>query len=283
MANEYDAEDDRNLENLEGPGLRWMSIVVVILVVIGFFSLAWYAYHTSQQPLASGESDTIQADGEPYKEKPQQPGGMEIEHQDATVYDMISENGEKKDEKVEQLLPEAEEPMVTRDAEEKPVPKEVSDWMKKQSETAEAASGSEEEAAKSVEAEKPVQETEAKPVAPIKETVKEKTPAKVEKPAPVKPKPVVAQKPAAIAPASGGSAQVQIAALKSQAEAEAMWKTLSSKNDVLKGKSHAVVKADLGDKGVFYRLRVTGLADKAAAAKLCSSLQSRGVGCMPVN
>lgn len=281
MANEYDAEDDRNLENLEGPGLRWMSIVVVILVVIGFFSLAWYAYHTSQQPLASGESETIQADGEPYKEKPQQPGGMEIEHQDATVYDMISEDGDKKEEKVEQLLPEAEEPMVTRDAEEKPVPKEVSDWMKKQSETAES---SEEVPAESAEKEASPEKTEPKPAEPtVEEKVIEKAPVKVEKPAPVKPKPVIAQKPAAIAPASGGSAQVQIAALKSQAEAESMWKTISSKHDVLKGKSHTVVKADLGDKGVFYRLRVTGLTDKAAAAKLCSSLQSRGVGCMPVN
>lgn len=273
MANEYDAEDDRNLENLEGPGLRWMSIVVVVLVVIGFFSLAWYAYHTSQQPLASEDSEVINADDTPYKEKPQQPGGMEIEHQDATVYDMISEDSGKKEEKVEQLLPESEEPMVTRDIE-KEESREVGDWMKKSDEEEKESAAAEPE--ETEEKSDPVKEATPVKEEPVKEEV---APVKVEKPAAVKPKPVPAPKAAA----PSGSAQVQIAALKSQAEAESMWKSLSSKHSVLKGKSHTVVKADLGDKGVFYRLRVTGLADKSAAAKLCSSLQSSGVGCMPVN
>ncbi|MFO1243030.1 MAG: SPOR domain-containing protein [Rickettsiales bacterium] len=284
MANEYDAEDDKNLENLEGPGLRWMSIIVVILVVVGFFSLAWYAYHTSKQPLSTDETNTITAGDEPYKEKPQAPGGMEIDHQDATVYDMISENGDKKEDKVEQLLPEAEEPVVTRDTT-KPEPKEVTDYMKEKK----SAQMAQPETPKTEEAPKVEAKTEEKPVtspAPSKT---------VEAPKTVKPAPIVAKTvtkpasakpvaPAAITPSAGGSAQVQIGALKSQAEAETAWKNFSSKyGDLLKGKSHAVVKADLGAKGVFYRLRVTGLASKGDASKLCSALQGRGASCMLVN
>ncbi len=40
-----------------------------------------------------------------------------------------------------------------------------------------------------------------------------------------------------------------------------------------------VVRADLGDRGIFYRLRVTGIADKRQARKLCARLKKRGTSC----
>ena len=40
-----------------------------------------------------------------------------------------------------------------------------------------------------------------------------------------------------------------------------------------------VVRADLGDRGVFYRLRVTGLDNKKQARRLCSRLKKRGTSC----
>lgn len=307
MVNEYDAEDEKNLEEIEGPGLRWMSIVVVCLVVVGFFSLAWYAYHTSQQPLASEDAETITADDTPYKEKPSQPGGMEIEHQDATVYDMIADPSKKEAPKVEQLLPEAEEPMVTRDATAVPPKKDVDDYMK-QEPAAEPSAEAEQE--KTEEPSPPVNVAEPKG----EEVVKVSPAAGTAEPPAEAPKEVVVNKPLskvgaekakpaaapksiqvasapkkeAVKPAtpkpSGGSFQVQVGALKSQAEAEAAWKSLAAKHGaLLNGKSHAIVKADLGEKGTFYRLRVTGLASKNDASKLCSGLQGRGASCMPVN
>jgi cell division protein FtsN len=38
-----------------------------------------------------------------------------------------------------------------------------------------------------------------------------------------------------------------------------------------------VQKADLGAKGVWYRLRIGPIVDKTAAAKLCSQLKSQGL------
>jgi len=37
-----------------------------------------------------------------------------------------------------------------------------------------------------------------------------------------------------------------------------------------------VQKADLGAKGVWYRLRIGPIVDKTAAAKLCGQLKSQG-------
>lgn len=302
MVNEYDAEDEKNLEELEGPGLRWMSVVVVCLVVVGFFSLAWYAYHTSQQPLSSEDAETITADDSPYKEKPSQPGGMEIEHQDATVYDMIADPSKKEEAKVEQLLPEAEEPMVTRDTTAVPPKKEVGDYVKqepapeqKEAKTQEAPVKVAEPKGEEVVKVAPAAGNPAPAAAAPKEVVVNKLLVKAE-PAAAKPAEAPksiqvasvakkeAAKPATPKPAASGAFQVQVGALKSQAEAENTWKTLVAKHGpLLSGKSHTVVKADLGEKGTFYRLRVTGLASKNDASKLCSGLQGRGASCMLVN
>ena len=41
-------------------------------------------------------------------------------------------------------------------------------------------------------------------------------------------------------------------------------------------------RADLGDKGVFYRLQAGPLSDAAAAETLCGKLKQRNVGCLIV-
>ncbi|MGE0210504.1 MAG: SPOR domain-containing protein [Parvibaculaceae bacterium] len=71
--------------------------------------------------------------------------------------------------------------------------------------------------------------------------------------------------------------------LSSQREADAawnVWKKLSERHARLLGSQDAaVVKADLGSKGIYYRLRVHGLDSRAAAQKLCQRLKSAGASC----
>jgi hypothetical protein len=50
----------------------------------------------------------------------------------------------------------------------------------------------------------------------------------------------------------------------------------------LAGLTPSVVKADLGEKGTFYRLRAGPVVDKPTAEGLCSSLAGRNVGCIVV-
>lgn len=94
----------------------------------------------------------------------------------------------------------------------------------------------------------------------------------------------VAPKPAAAAaaskPAPAGSYLLQIGAYKSQDEAMTAWRSYQAKHSVLlKGFSPDVQRADLGPKGVWYRLRVSSFADKTAATALCDRLKSENGAC----
>jgi cell division septation protein DedD len=118
-----------------------------------------------------------------------------------------------------------------------------------------------------------------------------------EKPAP-KPAPVVTQttsapptpivappKPVEAAPkpeasASSGAYELQIGAYKSQDDADAAWKVYKSKHPSAAAYSEDVHKADLGDKGIWYRLRIGPFSGKADANGACDKLKADGGACM---
>jgi cell division protein FtsN len=123
-----------------------------------------------------------------------------------------------------------------------------------------------------------------KPAPPVE---KPAPPVTVAPPSPPKPKPVasapVAAAPVAAAPSAAPGAYVlQIGAYKSGADAEAAWKEVQGKHAaLLSGISHDIQKADLGEKGVWYRLRAGSFADKTSAAALCDKLKADGGVCFP--
>jgi cell division protein FtsN len=104
-------------------------------------------------------------------------------------------------------------------------------------------------------------------------------------PAPVKPKvtkPAATQASAtpAAAPAASASTKyvVQVGSKKNQTEALASFADMQQKYPSLLASYRPMVqKADLGTKGVWYRLRIGPIADKTAAAKLCSQLKAQGL------
>ena len=98
------------------------------------------------------------------------------------------------------------------------------------------------------------------------------------------PAPQTAATPAAPAAASVASGYlIQIAAVREPERAESEWGRLQRQHpDTLRGLKLVVVRADLGDKGVFWRLRAGPFADEAAAKARCADLAKRKVGCMVV-
>jgi len=74
---------------------------------------------------------------------------------------------------------------------------------------------------------------------------------------------------------------VQVASVRTQQDAQSIWNKVSTKfNNVLSDGHYADIKyADLAEKGVYYRLRVAGLADKTSASRLCSQLEAQGQAC----
>lgn len=111
MARDFDEiNPDLMDQEPENSFLRWMSALILLVAVGGFFTLAWYAYHTGTETMDESEVELVKADGTPIKEMPESPGGQQFPHQDKTIYQAMKGSGEQP--KVEQILPAAEEPLV---------------------------------------------------------------------------------------------------------------------------------------------------------------------------
>lgn len=101
-------------------------------------------------------------------------------------------------------------------------------------------------------------------------------------PASAAPARVANNAPQPIAPAaSSGSYMVQIASQRSESEASASFKALQGKYPaVLGSRSAQIKKADLGEKGTYYRAMVGPFGSSEEAAQMCGSLKSAGGSCV---
>jgi hypothetical protein len=105
-------------------------------------------------------------------------------------------------------------------------------------------------------------------------------------PAPVRVRPAAAA-PATLASAepaagaAGGGYAVQVSSQRSEAEAQASFRALQAKFPGQLGSRQPMVRrADLGDKGVYYRALVGPFASMQQAAEMCSSLKTAGGNCI---
>ena len=238
--------DDR-LEEFAAPRRRWPAAVLTAVVMAVFAGGLWFFYHQGvRQSAVPGPGDPvplIRADERPTKIKPDQPGGMPVPDQNVSVY-----NDKPGAASVEKLLPPPEQPMP------RPAPKE--------------AAGPQPSAA-------------APPAAAPKPTVSQQQAAAT--PAPKAPaKPAARETPAA-APAKSipaGPVRIQLASLRTPEAAKDEWARLKREHPDTLGKLTAVaVKADLGDKGVWYRVQTQVFDDAAAADRLCADLKKQKIGC----
>jgi len=73
---------------------------------------------------------------------------------------------------------------------------------------------------------------------------------------------------------------VQLSSQRSSQAAWDVWKNLSNRySGLLNGQQATVVKANIANRGIFYRLRVHKIDNKKQAAKLCNKLKRKGTGC----
>jgi len=80
--------------------------------------------------------------------------------------------------------------------------------------------------------------------------------------------------------AATGGALLQIGSYKSSAEAMQSWNAFKARHAIAAGYRPDVQKVALGAKGIWYRLRLGGLADKNAAIELCEKLKAQGASCL---
>jgi cell division septation protein DedD len=258
-------EDEQEIDE-EGSRLP-LLIVIALLVLAAFGGVVWLAYSQGVQRGRADAPRMIVAAPGPVKEAAADtsasPRGLKIYQQPAPTEDDTADS---------ESVPPPPTPVEPKH-ESVPVQAAPKPAAMAQAPAAKPQVKPQAVAAKPAEA-KPV---ETKPAAT-------KAPASVAKPVetaalPPPPAAKVEATPAA-APVAGGAYVLQIGAYKSQADADAAWKTFKSKHPMAASYSEDVRKADLGDKGTWYRLRMGSFGDKAAAASFCEKLKSDGGNCL---
>lgn len=268
----------------KGRGL-WLWVVLV-LVLAGGAGAGWMY-------LQGGADETVSADGVPLilapkfdlKEKPADPGGMKVPDRDKLVYDRMAGEEQPEQSGVERLLPPPEAPIEP--------PKAVAEAVTDQpaAPVSEAPKASAPQQVAKPPQPQAVPEPPAAPSAPAPtpEAAPEATPEPATAPKPVvAPAPEPAPEPTpepraafkATAPAGQGYL-VQLSAVRTEQAARSEWQRLvKAQPDVLGGLDSVIQRADLGTKGVFFRVRAGWFTSRAEAKAVCDELARRNVGCI---
>ena len=81
--------------------------------------------------------------------------------------------------------------------------------------------------------------------------------------------------------ASNGRFVAQLAALQSEAATEAAWRRYASRApDLFRDARLDIERADLGQRGVYYRVRAGYFADRANATRFCERIRQMGQDCI---
>lgn len=280
-----------------GPKAAFFVVLIALSFMIG---VVWKLYVGASNN--DGQNvPIVRADDNPFKVIPDDPGGMEIPHKDSTIFSSLKDAREG-DNKIENLLAEDdnEEPMprsqlfaglnteknpdLDNNGQASPLDKPVGD----------IAQNIGQEMEKTPEVAKEVVQDTVKDV--VKITPKLEIPEAVvpEKVDPVvkpveapKPDPVIVKKAAlkaqpqpvktiaapSVSSSRAGGYYIQLASVKSAQGAESEWKKILKKySSQLSGYSHRVERADLGAKGVFYRIQA-GPVSKDKATATCARIK----------
>ena len=293
-----------------------MWILIAAVVIVG---VAWAM---SERYFGPAENNTsvpvVAADATPVKVRPAEPGGVDVPDRDKYVYKSLTDE----EPEAEQLLPPPEEPMERPPVEVVEVagPQTVEEVSTAETSTAEisvekTSAGTMKQAVDVtmleiaeetpeppppgelavVELKALVEAAEAQATETAPEPMKQEAAApKAPKAAPIESAPAPAPSPepeltsaapqqSAVLSADSGSFLVQVGAAKSEALANGEIARLAKKHpDILAGLSGAVIRVDLGAKGVWYRMRVGPFANRGQADGVCGQLKAVDVGCFVV-
>lgn len=281
---------------------RWFPLGSVFAAIILFSAIVSYAYKQGTSVDADVNAPIIEAESASYKEKPADPGGMDVPFQDAVVFDQLQDkNKTAENETVESLLPPPEQALTnTADAPAAPATTPTTKTEAPSSDTEETAI----ETADTQDIPPANASDNAGNVATaITETEPSETDANIvttaEVPEPSAPvttataptnnnlaKTLDKTAPAS-APASAriesGSYRIQLGAFREESAARAAWAKFKQQHASQLGSvTPQFPRADLGEKGVFYRVQGVNLS-KASADDLCRSINAaKGGSCLVV-
>lgn len=260
-------EDDyRGFEPRDGEGNRGPLIVALaggLLLIFG--AVIWNTYKEGVR-VEAGDLPIIYADKTPYKRAPENPGGTVAPDQDRVIYDQL-DGGDRQlaalpePEQIEPVL-QGGPPIMLREGEETDLDEDSG--IPKAALRQVIEMENREKAAQAQASQAQIQQVAATATAEAEPTLNLPS--------------------SKFTFETSGNYLVQIAALRTQAAADAAWvSAVGAYPAMYNGAQKRVQRADLGAKGVFYRLRVGAFGERPEAVSFCDALKSQGETCIVVN
>lgn len=236
----FDAREDEN----GNKGLLVAALAIGVVLVFG--TVVWNAYRAGVKKDAS-DTPVIRAGSADFKHRPDDRGGVETPNKDKRLFDVIDENDRNSGNNETAAN-------TTVVAEQRTGPKDL-----RPGQPAEATS------------------TTAKSTSPAE------TPTAKPQPKPVPPPEPVYEEPTLplVKFDQSGNYLVQLMALRDVESAERAWSQMvEAYPELFAGAMMDIQRADLGAKGIFYRVRVSAFTSRSQAEDFCESLKARGENCI---
>ena len=257
-------EDPEEEERSRAP----LLVVVALVVLAAFAGVVWIAYNQGVERGRQGASLVITAPEGPVRVAPPQTTPT-TPFTELNVYKepVAPEQEAKASALAPQPRPAAEAPQIRLSqpaappAAQRPAPPPAP--------AAKAAVPAPAPAAPAAKAAAPAPASAAAPPAQTAQAVRPASP-------PVQP---AAATPQAAGRAVSGAAVLQLGAFESAALANGAWQTFRSRYSAAASLSPDVQRADLGAKGIVYRLRIGPFSDRTAATDACVQLKAEGANC----
>jgi hypothetical protein len=257
---DYRGFDIRDDETARGPLI--LALAIGVLLVFG--AVVWNTYRQGVRSNGGGLPSVI-ADAQPYKRIPDERGGLEVRDTDKRFYDQMDaseripdlaslDGGDGSD------MLQGGPPIDLRPTDDEVDGSDPDNGM---------PNSVADEVAELADLSRPDRGIESEALAPM--------------PAPRAPLPPPREVSPQFAFSEGGQYLVQVAAFRTQDAAEAAWRKSASEHpNLYRGAGKRIQRADLGAKGVFYRLRVGGFSQKTEADAFCDALKAEGDNCIVV-
>lgn len=235
---------------------RW-ALIILVVIGLGYGGMMMWQVYQETTFVEGVDQDVpvIKAQEGPFKVQPTDPGGKTIPYQDMMVLERVLKDKIDENTTVERLLPEPEQLLP------KPHPLADKDVDKFKSEAAAET--------------KETLETKKEDVAAIPTESSIEAEPKVE---PSMDKLLADLAQSADKSKSSSKYRLQLTSFKDPTAVEQEWQRLKQNHgDLLQVYQHQVVKVDLGEKGVYYRLMVENFQSLEEAQTLSTKLSKRNV------
>lgn len=247
---------------------------LVALLVGGIYLIQSPSYQWNR--LSPDAIPTVKADKTPVKKAPQDPGGMQIPNQDKKIYTKIESNGSKEPlPKVVKILPAPEKPL------------NMNEYINQQKKEKSLESAIKQGSINIEQAAIPTPNNSSRSIKrdskKIDNVTKKTLPSPVVSSTKVTPPVEAVKESVQTITKTAKNYSIQLGAFKNRQDASSEFDRINKRaGNIFADEKYRIEKADLGIKGIFYRLKAGQYNSSEEAKATCSRLQQDNINCFVV-